>query len=295
MVEFVAAAAVVGIQMGCMYAVIAVGLSIIFGIIRVINFAHGAILMLFMYLGYYLWALWGIDPYLSILIVVPAAFGCGYLVQYIIVRPLFVRERAYVVEPLGVLMLMAGFDLVLSNMGLMAFSPDIRSVTTGYTFNTIHVGFLILNQARITLIPIVTALVFGLYRLLNRTELGNTIRSVGQNREAAAVCGINVHHIYALTFGIGCAVTALGGCAMLTFVPLEPSMGLPMAINAFIVVVLGGMGSIPGMLLAGIIIGLVQAIGAQFMFGTYAIIVSLVIFILIILLRPRGLMGRIEV
>jgi branched-chain amino acid transport system permease protein len=295
MTEVLAAAAVMGIQTGCMYAVIALGLSIIFGIIRVINFAHGAILMLFMYLGYYLWALWGIDPYLSILIVVPAAFGFGYAVQHILVRPMFVREKAYVVEPLGVLMLMAGFDMVLSNTGLIAFNPYVKSVAPDYAFNVIRIGFLTLNQSRITLVPIVIALVFGVYRLLNRTELGNTIRAVGQNREAAAICGINVHHIYALTFGIGCAVSALGGCAMLTFVPLEPSMGLPMAINAFIVVVLGGLGSIPGMLAAGIIIGLVETIGAQFITGTYAVLISLVIFILIILLRPRGLMGRIEV
>lgn len=293
--EVVVAAAIVGIQTGCMYAVIALGLSIIFGIIRVINFAHGSMLMVFMYLGFYVWALWGIDPYLLTLIIVPAAFGIGYLTQYYIIRPLFAREKAYVVEPLGVLMLMAGFDLVLSNIILMSSGPFIKSVTSSYVSGTIRVGFLIIAKARIALIPTVTALTFGVSWLLNHTELGNTIRSVGQNREAAVICGINVHHIYALTFGIGCAVTALGGCVMLTFMPLSPAMGLPLAINSFIVVILGGLGSIPGMLLAGIIIGLVQAIGTQFIIGNYAVIISLAIFILIILLRPKGLMGTIEV
>jgi len=295
MTEVIVSSIVVGIQTGCMYAVIALGLSLIFGIIRVVNFAHGAILMLFMYLGYYLWTLWGIDPYISISIVVPAAFGFGYAVQLILVRPIFIRERAYVVEPLGVLLLMAGLDMVLSNMALITFDPHVKTVAPEYAFNVIHIGFLTLNVARIILVPIVVALVFGIYWLLNNTELGITIRAVGQNREAATICGINVHHVYALAFGIGCAVTALGGSAMLTFVPLSPSMGLPMAINAFIVVVLGGMGSIPGMLLAGIIIGLVQSIGSQFITGTYALLISLVIFILIVLLRPKGLMGKIEV
>ena len=295
MTEAILSAVIIGIQTGCMYAVIALGLSIIFGIIRVVNFAHGAILMLFMYMGYYLWDLFGIDPYLSILITVPTAFGFGYAIQHVLVRPIFKREKSYVVEPLGVLLLMAGLDMALSNIALIAFDPYVKSVSPEYAFNVIHVGFLTLNQSRILLVPIVVALFGGIYWIMNRTEVGVTIRSVGQNREAATICGIKVHHIYALAFGIGCAATALGGSAMLTFVPLSPSMGLPIAINAFIVVVLGGMGSIFGILLAGIIIGLVQAIGSQFIAGTYALLISLLIFIVIVLFRPRGLMGKIDV
>lgn len=295
MAEALATATIVGIQIGCMYAVIALGLSIIFGIIRVINFAHGSILMLFLYLGYYLWTLFGIDPYLAILICVPAAFGFGYAIQYGLIRRIFIRERAYVVEPLGVLMLMCGVDMVIANLGQMGFTPYVKSVQTAYSMNIIQVGGITLNQPRTILVPIVIALAFGVYWLLNRTDLGNTIRAVGQNREAAAICGVNVHHIYALTFGIGCAVTALGGCAMLPFIPISPSMGLGLAIKAFIVVVLGGMGSIPGMLAAGIIIGLVESVGAQFMAGGFAVLIALLVFILIIVFRPRGLMGRIEV
>lgn len=295
MTEALATAAVVGIQIGCMYAIIALGLSIIFGIIRVINFAHGSILMLFLYLGYYLWTLFGIDPYVAILICVPAAFGFGYAIQYGLIRRIFVRERAYVVEPLGVLMLMCGVDMVIANLGQIGFTPYVKSVQTAYSMNIIQVGGLTLNQPRTALVPIVIALAFGVYWLLNRTDLGNTIRAVGQNREAAAICGVNVHHIYALTFGIGCAITAFGGCAMLPFIPISPSMGLGLAIKAFIVVVLGGMGSIPGMLAAGIIIGLVESVGSQFMAGGFAVLIALAVFILIIVIRPRGLMGRIQV
>jgi branched-chain amino acid transport system permease protein len=290
-----ASAAVIGVQLGCVYAVIALGLSIIFGIIRVINFAHGSIMMLFLYLGYYLWKLYGIDPYLSILICVPAAFGFGYAIQYGLIRRIFIREKAYVIEPLGVLMMMAGIDMIIANLGVIGFSPYVKAVQTSYSMNMIQVGFLSLNQPRTVLVPIVIGLVIGVNWLLSRTEIGNTIRAVGQNREAAVICGVNVHHIYALTFGIGCAITAFGGCAMLPFTPISPQMGLGLAIKAFIVVVLGGMGSIPGMLAAGIIIGLIEAIGTQFMASAYASLIALAVFIVIIVVRPRGLMGRIAV
>ena len=288
-------AVLTGIQAGCVYAAIALGLSLIFGIIRVINFAHGAVLVIFMYLGYFLWQGWGIDPYVGMLICAPAAFGFGYAVQHFINRPLFIRERAYVVEPLGILILMAGFDMVLSNITLLGFGPFVKSVSPAYATNSIALGGILLNVPRLIMVPIVVALIFGVYRLLNRTELGNQIRAVGQNREAAAICGLNVHHIYALTFGIGCAITAIAGSAMLPFYPITPYMGLGLAIKAFIVVVLGGMGSIPGMLAAGIIIGLVEGVVGQFVPATYAFIVSLVIFLLVIFFRPKGLMGRIGI
>jgi branched-chain amino acid transport system permease protein len=130
---------------------------------------------------------------------------------------------------------------------------------------------------------------------MNHTGLGHRIRAVGQNREAAAICGINVHRIYATAFGLGCAITAFGGCATLPFYAVYPQMGMPLAIKAFIIVVLGGLGSVPGALLGGIIIGIVESVGGQFVFTTTAYIFSLVIFLVILFFKPRGLMGTIEV
>jgi len=276
-----------------MYAVVALGLSLIFGIIRVINFAHGSILMLFMYLGFFLWKLFGVNPYLSILVVVPAAFGLGYFLQRFIIRRMFIREKAYVVEPLGVLMLMAGVDMVISNAALLGFGSLTKAIP--HVGEGIHVGFLLLSLPRSILIPIAIALTFGIYWMLNHTELGNVIRSVGQDREAAATCGIDVHHIYALTFGIGCAVTALGGSCLLPFQPIQPYMGLGLAIKAFIIVVLGGLGSIRGSLVAGVIIGVIESMVGQVVSASIATVFSLVVFLVIIFLRPKGLMGRIEV
>ena len=288
-------ALVFGVQVGCVYSIVALGLSLIFGVIRVVNFAHGSVLMLFMYLGYFLWAGLGVDPYLSILICVPAAFGFGYAVQYRLIRPMFLREKSYVVEPLSVLMLMAGFDMILANGALLGFGPFYKTVTVDYSSIVFRSGYLSLNLPRLLVIPIVLALAFGVTRLLNRTELGNTIRAVGQNREAAAICGINVHHIYAITFAIGCAITALGGCVILPFFPIAPAIGLGLAIKAFIIVVLGGMGSIPGTLVAGIIIGMIESVGGQLIPANLTLIISLVVFLLIIFFRPKGIMGRIEV
>lgn len=294
MAETLTAALVAGILVGGLYAVVAIGLSLIFGIIRVINFAHGALLMVCMYAGFWLWYLWGIDPYIGMLIVVPLAFLLGYGIQHVLVRPMFLRERTYVVEPLGVLLLMAGLDMFLANAGLLAFRSDFRAVTVPYGAATIHLGFLTIGATRLILLVITLLLAFGLTWLLTRTELGNAIRAVGQNREASALCGLNVHHIFAITFGLGCIVIAFGGCAMLPFYFVEPYMGLPLAIKSFIIVVLGGLGSIPGALLGGIIIGVVESVGGQFVPATAAHIFSLVLFLLIVFFRPKGLMGILE-
>jgi len=144
-------------------------------------------------------------------------------------------------------------------------------------------------------VVVAVLLTLGVYWLLSHTELGNKIRAVGLNREAAAICGLNVHHIYALTFGLGCAVTALGGSAMLPFYAITPYAGLGLCLKAFVVVILGGLGSVPGALLAGIIIGVVESVGTHFTNGTVAVIICFVIFLIIIFTKPKGLMGTIEV
>jgi len=285
---------VAGILVGGLYAVVAIGLSLIFGIIRVINFAHGSLLMISMYAGYWLWHFWGIDPYVSIIIVVPFAFVCGYAVQHFLIRPMFLREKTYVVEPLGVLLLMAGLDMVLANGALLFFKSDFRAVQVSYASAAIRTGMLTIPITRLVLLIIAILLVVGLTLLLTRTEFGNSIQAVGQNREAAALCGINVYHVFSLTFGLGLAITAFGGCAMLPFYFVDPNMGLALAIKSFIIVVLGGLGSIPGALLGGIIIGVVESVGGQFVPATSASIFSLIIFLLIVFFRPKGLMGVLE-
>jgi branched-chain amino acid transport system permease protein len=281
-------------MLGGLYGALAVGLSLIFGIIRVINFAHGAFLMLSLYASFWLWYFFRIDPYLSTLIVAPTFFLFGYLVQHILIRPMFAREKALVVEPLGVLLLTAGLDLVLSNFALLLFKSDYRAVTTSLGMATLSLGFVDLNLPRLLVFLLSFAITGGLYWLLNHTEIGIAIRSVGQNREAAALCGVNVYHIYSLTFGLGTAALAVIGAAMTPFYYVNPSMGSSLGVKSFIVVVLGGLGSIPGALLGGLILGVVESVTAQFVPATTSVIFSFLLFIIVMFWRPKGLMGMLE-
>lgn len=292
--EILVSSFTMGLMIGGLYAAVAVGLSLIFGIIRVINFAHGSMMMLAMYASFWLWYFFKLDPYVSMIIVVPLFFYFGYAVQNLLIKPMFVRERALVVEPLGVLLLMAGFDLVLSNLALLLFKSDYRGVVSQVASSTIVLDFVILNIPRFIVFLLSFAITGGLYWLLNYTELGIAIRSVGQNREAAALCGVNVYKIYNFTFGIGIASLALAGAAMVPFYYVSPSMGLPLAVKSFIVVVLGGLGSVPGALLGGLILGVVESVTAQFVTSTSSVIFSFLVFIIVLFLRPKGLMGLLE-
>ncbi|MDH7499835.1 MAG: branched-chain amino acid ABC transporter permease [candidate division NC10 bacterium] len=294
MIQLLASASATGLMLGGLYGALAVGLSLIFGIIRVINFAHGAFLMLSMYASFWLWYFFRINPYLSILLVGPFFFLFGYAVQQWIIRPMFVRERALVVEPLGVLLLTAGLDLVLSNLALLFFKSDYRAVISPLSDLTLRLGFLDLNLPRFLLFLLSFAITGGLYWILNHTQVGIAIRSVGQNREAAALCGVNVYRIYSLTFGLGTAALAVAGAAMTPFYYVNPSMGTALGVKSFIVVVLGGLGSIPGALLGGLILGVVESVAAQFVPATTSVIFSFLLFIIVMLCRPKGLMGRLE-
>ena len=293
-IELLWYAFVMGLLLGGLYGVVAVGLSLIFGIIRVINFAHGAFLMLAMYSSYWLWHFFKLNPYLSIVIVVPLFFFVGYAVQHLLIRPMFVREKTLVVEPLGVLLLMAGLDIVLSNLALLFFKSDYRSVVMPFATATIPMGLVSLNIPRLIVFFLAFFITGGLYWLLKKTEIGVAILSVGQNREAAALCGINVYKIYSLTFGIGTAALALAGAAMVPFYYVNPAMGLQLSIKSFIVVVLGGLGSIPGALLGGLILGVVESVSAMYVPATSSAMFSFMLFIIVMFWRPKGLMGVLE-
>jgi branched-chain amino acid transport system permease protein len=292
--ELLLSASVMGLLLGGLYASVAIGLSLIFGIIRVINFAHGGFLMMAMYASFWLWYFFQINPYLSIIVVVPLFFFFGYIVQNTLIKPMFVRERALVVEPLGVLLLMAGFDLVLANLALLFFKSDYRAIVSPIASATISLEFIELNVPRFIVLVLSFIITGGLTWLMNYTEIGVAIRAVGQNREAAALCGINVYKIYNITFGLGTAAVALAGAAMVPFYYVNPSMGLPLGVKSFIVVVLGGLGSIPGALLGGLILGIIESITAQFVTSTSAVIFSFLLFIIVLFVRPKGLMGIIE-
>lgn len=285
-------AAINGIVVGAMLGGIALGLSLIFGVLRIVNFAHGSFLMLAMYIAFWMQHLMGIDPYPSVLIAAPLMFALGFLVQAYVIAPLIKRERALVVEPISALLLTAGVYIVVDNLALMGFGPNVRSVMSTIESTTIMLGDYPLNTFRVVaaLAALAMALLVSLW--LARTDMGRAIRATALNRDAAAMSGINVPFVYNVTFGLGCAMVAVMGCLIAPFIPLTPNVGLSFGIKSFIVVVLGGIGSITGSLLGGVVIGLFESVAAQFVATPTAAIFSLGLFIVILLVRPQGLMGR---
>lgn len=285
-------AAINGILVGAMLGGIALGLSLIFGVLRIVNFAHGSFLMLAMYIAFWMQKGFGLDPYLSIAVAAPLMFALGYFVQWFVISPLIRRERALVVEPISALLLTAGVYILIDNSALMAFGPNVRSITSGLETTTWVVGDYPLNAFRVIAAFAALLMAGGVSLWLARTDMGRAIRATALNRDAAAMSGINVPVIYNTTFGLGCAMVAVMGCLIAPFIPLTPHVGLSFGIKSFIVVVLGGIGSISGSLVGGIAIGLFESVAAQFVATPTASIFSLGMFVLILLFRPQGLMGK---
>lgn len=281
-----------GILIGGLYGAVALGLSLIFGVMRVINFAHGSFLMAGMFIPFWLWSLLGINPYLSVFITAPTLFALGYLVQATVISPLFKRERAMVLEPLSVLMLTTGLYLIMDNVALLLFGPNYRAVEMDFALKTIRFGILTINCSRLLAFLVSIGIAVALSYFLSHTDIGRAIRSTAQNRDAAALCGINVPWIYNITFGLGCAVLGIVGCFILPFYYVNPSVGLAFGIRSFIVVVLGGIGSIPGCIIGGLILGIVESVSGQYVTATSATIFSFLIFIFILTFKPTGLMGQ---
>lgn len=281
-----------GLLLGCIYGGVALGLSLIFGVLRIVNFAHGSFLMLSLYLSFWSWSILGIDPYLTALINVPAMFMLGYFVQSVIISPLIRRESALVVEPLSALLLTTGVFLVMDNAALMAFGPDVRALQAAHYMPTVMMGGIPVSSQRLlgALAAIAISVILTLW--LRQSNLGRAIRATAQNRDAAALSGIDVPFVYAVTFGIGCGILGLFGALIAPFMPISPAIGLSFGIKSFIVVVLGGLGSIPGCIVGGIIIGVFEAVASQYVTATSASIGSLGLFILILIFRPQGVMGR---
>lgn len=280
-----------GILVGAMLGGIALGLSLIFGVLRIVNFAHGSFLMLALYTAFWLQKLGGIDPYLSVPIAAPLMFALGYCVQCIVIGPLIRRERALVVEPISALLLTAGVCILIDNLALMAFGPNVRSTPSALRVGSFMLGPFPVNGFRVIAAAAALVLATGVWLWLAHTDMGRAIRATAQNRDAAAMSGIDVPRVYNVTFGLGCALVGVMGCLIAPFIPITPQVGLTFGIKSFIVVVLGGIGSIAGSLVGGIVIGLFESLAAQFVATPTASIFSLGLFILILLVRPQGLMG----
>ena len=282
-------ATVSGLLIGGVYALIALGLNIVFGTMRVINFAQGALLMAGMFMAYWLWELGGVHPYLSPLVTVPVLFGLGYLIQGAIVSPLLARERAR--EPMSVQLATLGLALVLEDLALLFFSADFKTVQTDVSLATFKLGGLIVSVPRLVGLGAMALTCLGLYLFFTRTDLGRAVRATGQDREAARLMGIDDFRIYGVAYALSAALMGVAAAVLVPFFYVHPGVGTSFLLKVFVIVVLGGLGSMPGAAVGGILVGLIEGIVALYVQAAVAQIVLFGVFVTILLARPSGLLG----
>ena len=275
-----------GLTTGALYALVALGLTLIYGVLHIINFAHGSLLMLALYGVYFLHAGLGIDPYAALPLMVPAMFALGYLLQR------FVIGRASHGRDENILLVTLGLAIIIENLSLFAFRSDTRIIETPYSFDVVEVAGAFLPLPKVVAFVGALATAALLWLLIARTDLGRAIRALARERKGARLVGIDVEHVFAMSFGIGIACLGVAACLLLPSYYVNPQVGHGFVLIAFTVVVLGGMGSFVGALLGGFIIGVVEALGGLFLGESLGQIGIFLIFIGILLFRPTGIMGH---
>ncbi|HZP39529.1 MAG TPA: branched-chain amino acid ABC transporter permease [Methylomirabilota bacterium] len=275
-----------GLLAGSIYAMVALGLGLIFGVMRVLNVAHGPLLMLGAYTTFWLFQWLGLNPYLSLLVTMPALFLVGVLLQGTLVR------RVVDAPELSSLLLTFGVSIALVNLAQLAFTSDLRSVE--YLTGSFVVGSFAISKPRLAACAFAVAITGASFVFLRSTRLGKAIRAVSQSREVAQVCGIDVQRIHLLAFGLGTALAAAGGTLVAVMVAIQPEMGQVYTFKSFLVIVLGGAGNYPGALLGGLFLGLVEQLSSLFLTAQVNEAVAYVLLVLVLLVRPTGLLrGRV--
>ena len=284
--QTVLGSAISGVFLGGIYALVALGLTLIYGVLHIINFAHGSLLMLAMYAVFFLWHFFGIDPYVAMLIVIPGGFVFGYgLQRSVIGRASHGRDEIILLVTLGI-------AIVIENGALFAFSSDERLVQVPYDLDGIDLGVTYVVYPELAALAgslLITAI---LWLYMTRTDTGKAIRAVAKERQGARLVGINVEHIFAVSFGIGTACVAAAASLLAPTYAVHPQLGYLFVLIAFTVVVLGGMGSFVGALVGGFIIGITEQLGRLYLGESLGLITISAIFILILLFRPLGLFGQ---
>ncbi len=285
MIDLFVEALVAGILLGAIYGLIALGLNIIYGVLDIINFAHGAMMMIGMYLTFWLFQTFRLDPYLSILVTGPALFAFGAIVYRVLLDPM--RGKALQNQFLVTL----GLSMLLTNAAQVLFSPDFRMLQTSYSQEVVQLGPAFIPITRIYTFAAALVATAALLFVFRWTRLGRAIRAVAQQQNGAALCGIDVRLIYTLAFALGSAAVGVAGAAVTPFFYISPTVGDVFNIASFVVVVLGGLGSMAGSLLGGLVLGVTVSIGAAFLPGSFKDVLMFAIFLGVLLFRPAGLMG----
>jgi branched-chain amino acid transport system permease protein len=277
------------LMLGGVYGAIAVGLSISFGVMRVVNWAHGECLMAAMYIAYSLITFSGIDPFIATAIAGVALFAFGYVLQRYVWNNILERESER--EPVTIMLFGAGLGLALSSIALMIFTSFPVQAQTYMKGKMWDLGGVFISVPRFIAFVFAVALTAVLYFVIQKTEVGRAIRATSQNRFVAQLMGIPYKHVYALVFGLGLGLLGMSGGLMVPFFPITPQLGATFGFKAMVIVVLGGKGSIPGALLGGLIVAAVEKFGGWFLNDVYAQCLIFAVFILTLLVKPNGLLG----
>jgi branched-chain amino acid transport system permease protein len=283
--EILLSALVNGVLLGAIYALVALGLTLIYGVLHIINFAHGSLLMLAMYAVYFLLTRAGIDPYAALPIMIPAMFMVGWaLYRFVIGRMSHGQDQ-------NILLVTLGLSIVIENAALFLWTADTRSITTPYSYEMVEVGPVLVAVPKAVSFVAAVLLCVALWLAIERTDLGRAIRAVAKERQGARLVGIDVEQMFAVSYGIGIACLGAAACLLMPSFYVSPSTGHVFVIVAFTIVVLGGMGSFVGALVGGLIIGVTESFGGLVLGESLGQIGISLIFILILLLRPTGLFG----
>jgi len=275
-----------GILVGGVYALIGIGLTMIFGVMRIINFAHGDILMVGMYVTFFLFTLLHVDPFASILITGPLLFLFGALLQKVVVN------RVLGALPQNQILLTIGLGLIMSNTVMLAFTSDYKILTTKYSSSSVKLGGISISSPLVISFLITAVITAGLYWFLLKTDTGQAIRATAQDREAARLMGINVTRMSILAFGLGSALAGTAGALISPTYYIFPQVGSIFTLKAFVIVVLGGMGSVIGATLGGVLIGIAESVGGVYFGAGWKEVVVFVLFLLVLLFKPSGLLGK---
>jgi branched-chain amino acid transport system permease protein len=282
------AAIVNGLLTGAVYALVALGLTLIYGVLHIINFAHGALLTLAMFAAFFAYQKLGLDPYLAIPALAPAFFAVGYALQRFVIGP------AAHDDDRNILLVTLGLAVIIENALLFAFRADTRTIDVPYAFDSFDLGFIFVALPRAAGFVALFVVASALWLLMGFTDIGRAIRAVAKEKLGAELAGIDVAHVYAVTFGLGTACVAIAACLLIPTYYVNPSAGDAFILVAFTIVVLGGMGSVPGALIGGLIIGVVESLSSLLLGESLGQIGIFLIFIAVLLVRPNGLFGARE-
>ncbi|MBX5464097.1 MAG: branched-chain amino acid ABC transporter permease [Clostridia bacterium] len=275
-----------GLLTGGLYALIGIGMALVFGVMRIVNFAHGALIMVGMYAAYFAFTLLGLSPYLGWLLSALLLFALGWLLYRGLIRPVMGQSDFMQI------LLTTGIWLALVDLAQLAFGADYRQINLALANAVVHLGPLTLSDGYLLSFAAAVLVIGLVYAFLYRTEIGRDVRAVAQNREVAPLMGIDVERVSAVAFALGAACAGAGGALLLPLFYLYPTVGDPLLLRSFVMVVLGGMGSVEGAALGGLVLGVAESLTGYFWTDSYSQVVDFLLFLAVLLVRPSGLLGR---